>query len=114
MESKVIHLTQGFVAIVSAEDYEKIKGYSWHVHRSGGKGRKAGKPYARTTINKKKIYMHRLIASPEHNLHVDHRNEQTLDNRRENLQPVTHKTNQRRRIKYVEFRPKKELTYPLL
>lgn len=113
MDEKVIHLTQGFVAIVSAADYERLKKISWHVHRSGGSGRKLGKPYARSNINGKKIYMHRFIASPEDNLQVDHRNGQTLDNRRENLQPVTNEANQKRKIKPAK-KAKRPLTLQLL
>jgi len=110
VDNKIIYLTQGFVAIVSAADHEKIKIYMWHVHRSGGKGKKLGNPYARTTISGKKVYMHRLIASPEDNLQVDHRNGQTLDDRRVNIEPVDNKTNQRRKIKYTGVRTKKEKT----
>lgn len=89
----VIALTQGFVAIVSTEDYARVKKYSWHVHRSKGTKKKPGQPYARTNIDGRKVYMHRFIVNAEKYQHVDHKNFQTLDNRRENLEEVPPKEN---------------------
>lgn len=90
----VIELTQGFVAIVSFEDYERVNRYSWHVHRSKGtKKKKPGEPYARSNINGKKVYLHRFIVGAAKGAHVDHDNFQTLDNRRENLNEVAPKEN---------------------
>ena len=44
--------------------------------------------------------MHRFIMGAENTqLQVDHKNHQTLDNRRENLEVVTHEENQKRRRK---------------
>lgn len=97
--SMTIDLTQGFVATVSSEDYDWLIKYNWHVHFSGGKGRKAGKPYARTNINGKKVYMHRLIVFPDDpSKHVDHWNFQTLDNRRCNLKAMDAKDNIKKRM----------------
>lgn len=90
---KVIELTQGYITVVSNEDYKKLNKYSWRVTRSGGKNRKKGEPYACTTIKGKKVYLHRLIMGNPDGLVVDHLNQQTLDNRRENLQVVTQKEN---------------------
>lgn len=95
--ARVLHLTKGFVAIVSEEDFRRVARYSWHVHVSRGTRKKPGQPYARATINGVKVYLHRFIlAAPEH-LQVDHKNHQTLDCRRDNLKLCDHLENQRRR-----------------
>lgn len=88
-----------YVAVISAEDYRRVNRYSWHVHVSKGTKRKPGQPYARATINGKKIYLHRFVMSAPEYMHVDHKNHQTLDCRRENLEIVTHLENQKRRRK---------------
>lgn len=96
---KVINLTQGLICVVSQQDFFRLSKYKWRVTRSSGrKNRKLGEPYAATTINKKKVYMHRLIMKQPLGLIVDHINNQTLDNRRENLRIVDHKENMNNRI----------------
>lgn len=94
---RVINLTQGFVAIISTEDYRSVNRHSWRVHRSAGSKRKLGKPYARSTIKGKNVYLHRFIMDATEGMHVDHKNHCTLDCRRENLEEVTHLENQKRR-----------------
>lgn len=95
---KIIELTQGYICVVSDEDYKVLKKYSWCVSRGAGRNRKQGEPYAATVVNRKKIYMHRLIMGSPKDKIVDHINNQTLDNRRSNLRVVTAKENMRNRI----------------
>ena len=97
MPGKVILLTKGYVAIVSSADYRRVKKYKWHLHRSKGKNRKPGRPYARAGIKGKKVLLHRFITGAELPIQVDHLNHQTLDCRRENLEDVDNATNQARR-----------------
>ena len=97
---KVIILTRGYVAIVSARDYRRVSRYKWHTHLSGGAGREKGQPYARTNIGGKKVYLHRFVTEAPDYLHVDHKNHQTLDNRRENLEVVEAAENNKRRRKW--------------
>ena len=85
---KVVKLTKGYVTIVSDCDYDRVMQYKWHIHRSKGKNKKAGQPYARAMINGKRTLLHRFILNPSDDLHVDHINFQTLDNRRENIRAV--------------------------
>lgn len=94
---RVIELTQGYVAVISEKDYERVSQYKWHAHMSAGKHRKIGQPYARGVIDGKKVYMHRFIMEASPKVHIDHRNFCTLDNRRENLRALPPKKNQRRR-----------------
>ncbi len=82
---KVILLTKGYCAIISKEDWKRVKKYSWYTHMSAGSRRKPGQPYARAFIKGKKIYLHRFITAAELPFHVDHDNHQTLDCRRQNL-----------------------------
>lgn len=89
-----------FVAVISKEDYRRVNRYSWHAHKSKGTKKKPGYPYARATINGKKVYLHRFIMNAPDWAHVDHKNHQTLDCRRENLEIVTPSENlKRRRVK---------------
>ncbi len=94
---RVLELTQGYVAIISAQDYRRVNRYKWHAHKSRGSKRKPGQPYARATIKGKKVYLHRYIMDAPEDMHVDHRNHQTLDCRRDNLEVVTHNENMQRR-----------------
>lgn len=86
-----------YVAIISKEDYRKVNRYKWYAHFSAGTSRKVGQPYARATINGKKIYLHRFIMEAPEWMHVDHKNHQTLDCRRSNLEIVSAQENMKRR-----------------
>ena len=67
----------GGVAIVSAEDYDKLSKYKWHMDADG---------YIRSTINRNTIKMHRYILNVSNpNVIVDHINKIRHDNRRENI-----------------------------
>lgn len=94
------HKNVVYVAIISKDDWRKVKKHAWHIHHSAGSGKRVGQPYARANIGKKKVYLHRFITGCDDSLmHVDHRNRQTLDCRRENLEVVTHEENMKRRRK---------------
>jgi hypothetical protein len=98
---KEILLTQGFTAIIDDEDEELISQHSWYAKRGHN-----GKYYARTTIrlpNGKQTtrLMHRLILGPQARHHTDHKNGNSLDNRRDNIRPCTNSQNQANRPKRV-------------
>lgn len=91
---RTVPLTYGMEAYVSIKDYSKIKSYSWHVMKSGG--RKSGHRiiyYAVTTIRGRQITMHGLIMGAYANIEYDHWNGNGLDNRRCNLRLATHSEN---------------------
>lgn len=94
--ARAIPLTQGFVAIVDAADYEALAAFVWTASRNRSTiyaGRKArDDDGVRRTIK-----MHRVIMGPPPGLVVDHINGDGLDNRRANLRICTHSENQRNR-----------------
>jgi len=80
---KRIKLTKNKFAIVDDEDYEKLNQFKWHA---SCKDKKRKIYYAaRRDLNGKLIYMHREILNPSANLWTDHKNNNKLDNRKENI-----------------------------
>jgi len=84
-----IPLSRGLFAMVDKGDYEKIKEWGWFVDYD----RCSKKFYARGRVgvgNEKGVWgkptlMHRMIVGAGADDFVDHRNMNTLDNRRSNL-----------------------------
>lgn len=89
----LIQLNRDMQAIVSACDVELLRSTRWRVHISNSNG----KPYARGADD---VYMHRLITSCPDTLKVDHKNGNTLDNRRSNLRVVNFEQNNANRKSY--------------
>src|SRR4051812_204373 len=85
-----IPLTQGYVALIDDEDYERVAARKWHVTNTG-----KSTPYAGTMVRRgKRIRLHRFLLDAPAGLLVDHRNRNGLDCRRENLRLATHAQNQ--------------------
>ncbi len=89
---RTIALTQGQVALVDDEDYERLTTHKWQVFRH-----RSGKLYAaRTrTMNGVKVgeRMHRVITGAGIGTLVDHINGNTLDNQKSNLRICTNSEN---------------------
>jgi len=88
-----IQLTRGQCAVIDDGDWPIVSQFSWYAtpHEQGSY-------YAATgvkNINGKwtTLYMHRLITGAPKGKEVDHRNHDTLDNRRENLSVGSKKDN---------------------
>ncbi len=95
---KEIQLTQGKVALVDDEDFEYLNQWKWHFKTNGNNF------YAVRTIKNingkygKKIILHRFLLNiTNSNLHIDHINNNSLDNRKINLRVCTRDENTRNR-----------------
>ena len=92
---KNIQLTQGKVALVDDEDFERINRISWHAHFSHGSWYANGKVGKRP--NRKCVHLHRVIMGLEFGdeRQIDHINHDGLDNRKCNLRICNNAENNR-------------------
>ncbi len=97
--SKIIEvpLSRGYVALIDAEDSEKVLAYKWHV-LINKKNPVTTSIYVIGRIKGRTVYLHRFIMDAPKNLQVDHINHNGLDNRRANLRLATPSQNQYNRI----------------
>ena len=92
-QMKEIKLTQGQVALVDDEDFERLNQYKWCIAFNGSNW------YAARTVsigngNQKKVLMHREIMNAPKGVQVDHKNGDGLFNCKENLRFCTNQQNQ--------------------
>lgn len=89
-----IELTKGYVALIDDEDYDWLSKLKWQAQTS-----KRQSPYAKsgwyspTTKKMGVMLMHRLIMNAPKDMVVDHKNHNTLDNRKGNLRVCTRSQN---------------------
>ena len=82
-----IKLTQGKLAIIDAEDYEKLSRVKWQFNNGYAvKSVRVGKKF-------KTLMMHREILNAPEGLEIDHKNGNRLDNRKSNLRFCTRSEN---------------------
>ncbi|MGB4824970.1 MAG: hypothetical protein WBP82_08725 [Leuconostoc mesenteroides] len=88
-----IQLTQGQITIIDDEDFDKINHIKWSANYCGGKY------YARgyCKITKKNICLHNILLPKKDNSKVDHKNGDSLDNRKSNLRYLTLLCNRKNR-----------------
>ena len=91
---KNIELTQGHVALVDDEDYERVNQYLWQIKGDGNN------VCARGWIGEKKIYMHRFIMNLTHNDKqvIDHIDHDGLNNKKANLRICDQGNNMKNRL----------------
>ncbi len=85
-------LNRGRFTMVDAEDYDRLARYKWYCIGSGGY------LYAKRSEGRRMIKMHRDIVQPPAGFYVDHKNHNTLDNRKSNLRICTPAQNSFNRI----------------
>jgi hypothetical protein len=95
---KEIPLSQGYFAIVDDDDYPYLSKYSWFAYVKEY-GVYAIRNYKDKDGRHTTIRMHREVARTPKGLCTDHRNRNTLDNRKENLRIATKQQNGRNRSK---------------
>jgi hypothetical protein len=88
-----IPLGEGLFTLVDPADFYWLNNYHWSPRRN------SNCIYAVRFLNErgkktKIVSLHRLLLNPASHLLVDHRNGDTLDNRRDNLRLATHSQNQ--------------------
>lgn len=86
---KEIQLTQGKVALVDDDDYERVNQFKWCADIS------YSTIYASRQSYGKKIYMHRLVMDTQPKIECDHIDGNGLNNQKSNLRNCTHKENLR-------------------
>ena len=88
-----IPLTGGFTTVIDEADWPLVAPYTWCTVKQGTRYPYA-KAWAREGADRRVIFMHRLILNAPPELQIDHKNHDTLDNRRSNLRLVTNAQNQ--------------------
>lgn len=89
---RLIPLTQEKNAIVDAKDFDWLSQWNWTAWWNPSTKSFYARRYVR---NSNPQLMHGLLVDSSEE--VDHRNRNTLDNRRDNLRPATHAQNNRNR-----------------
>ena len=116
-----IPLTRGQITLIDESDFADVSQWKWYATRDFT----TGKFYAarQVTIGKKKqklLYLHTYLMGFKR---TDHKNRDTLDNRRENLRECTSQDNARNRslrkdsitrFKGVHFRPNRKSVVALI
>lgn len=80
--------TNGRVVAVDDDDYDRVAGYKWYAFLTGKSW------YVNTRIDRKTVYIHRLITGAPAGMDVDHLDGDGLNNQRNNLRVCTHQQNQ--------------------
>jgi hypothetical protein len=93
-----IYLDEGKWTILDVEDYYRYAGFKWCI--GGDKGKfYAIRGQMISPADSKIVRLHRLIMNAPEGLLVDHKNNNTLDNRMANLRLATHAQNMQNRGK---------------
>lgn len=81
-------LSQGKVAVIDFEDFEKVRGLKWHAVSIGRNFYAARN--VRVGNKQTTVFLHRVITDCPPDLEVNHIDGDGLNDRRYNLQPCTH------------------------
>jgi hypothetical protein len=90
---KEIKLTQGKVALVDDEDFDRVNQFKWYAVKMSDHRYYATRMFGHG-MDRKRLYMqHFIIGTPSKGFVIDHINNQGLDNQRVNLRVVTQREN---------------------
>jgi hypothetical protein len=95
-----VPLTQGYVALVDAEDYQRVMQFKWYAHVHHRKDGSISAVYAQRmlpeTPGKRPMeHMHRFILNiTDPSIQVDHKDHDGLNDRKSNLRAATKNQNQ--------------------
>lgn len=95
-----ITLTKGHVAVIDASFSPYVDQWNWTA--MDGKGG----VYAFRKVNKKNIFLHRVVAGDPVGLEVDHIDGDTLNNRKQNLRAATKSQNSQNVSKHFDGKAK--------
>jgi hypothetical protein len=89
-----IFCKHGYEAIIDRADYPKVKPYTWYVHKG-----EHGNLYVRCNVRNPDgtsttVHLHHLVMNAKPGGQIDHKNNNGLDCRRENLRPAKDGQNQ--------------------
>ena len=90
-----IPLSKGLFTVVDADDFVKFGHMAWRATKKGSNQYAIGN----LTGEKQNSSLHRLILNAPNGVDVDHKNRDTLDNRRSNLRLATRQQNNFNRTK---------------
>jgi len=92
---KEIKLTQGQVALVDDSLFDYLNQTKWYAEWRLDRKSYVAARHSKTLFGKStKIYMHAIIMHTPKGAQTDHRNHDTLDNRKQNLRICTNAQNQ--------------------
>lgn len=90
---KVIVAVSGDEVLVDDADFDALCQMPWYIQKHGLTR------YAKTVLDGKQVYMHRLIMGNPEGMVVDHLDRNGLNNQRSNLEIVTSLENLRRSVR---------------
>lgn len=97
------YLNRGFKTVIDLADFEKINSHhgKWHAHTVKPSGLTYASTNDYTTGKQKTLRMHNFIMDTPKGYVADHRDNDTLNNRRSNLRNITRaQNNQNKRKNY--------------
>jgi len=120
-ESRELKLTQGVVALIDAEDFDRLNAWPWYPATKKKANRTYVYPYTHWRIPGSgdpgkyvSLMMHQMLMMIPRGMRGDHINGDTLDNRKQNLRIVTHSQNlwnmgarDGKRFKGIDYREQK-------
>lgn len=83
-------LIDGYTVLIDESKYDLLIKYPWSIHFTGGN---CDKPYAYARVNGEVTPMHYAVIERKPGLEVDHKDQNTLNNRESNLRYATHSQN---------------------